>query len=65
MREKEYNYFATHPEIFNKYKGEYIAIIDEKIVEHGRDIKEVSRKAEKIEKDPFIAKIPKEEVLVV
>jgi len=49
MREKEYINFATYPEIFSKYKGEYVAIINEKIVEHGQDIMEVSKKAEKIE----------------
>ncbi len=65
MREYEFKWFATHPEVLEKYKGEYIAIIGEKIVAHGKNLNQVSKKAEKIEKLPLIAKVPKDEVLVV
>ncbi len=65
MRESEFNWFANHPEILNKYKSEYIAIIGDKIVAHGKKLSQVSKEAEKIDELPLIAKIPKDEVLVV
>ena len=65
MREKEQIWLCTHPEITKKYRGEYVAIIGEKIVAHGRRLAEVLKQAEKIEKKPLISKVPQAEVLVV
>jgi hypothetical protein len=65
MREKEQIWLNTHPEVTKKYRGEYIAIIGEKIVAHGKKLAEVIRQAEKIESKPLISKVPQAEVLVV
>lgn len=65
MKGKEHNYLATHPEIFRKYRGEYIAVIGEKVVAHGTELDKVLDKAKKIEKLPLTMKIPREDVLVV
>ena len=39
MLPKEYNWFLRNPEIETKYAGEYVAIIGESVVAHGRDLK--------------------------
>ncbi|MDI6735537.1 MAG: DUF5678 domain-containing protein [bacterium] len=65
MREIEHNWLAKHPEITQQYRGEYVAVIGEKIVTHGTNLDEVIDKAEKIEELPLVAKIPKDEVLIV
>lgn len=49
----------------NKYRDEWIAFADGKIIAHGRDLKEVSRKAEKVSKHPIYEKIPSHDTLVV
>lgn len=58
MLPKEYNWLLNHPEIETKYYGEYIAIIGESVVSHGKNFKEVLSKAEKYGKMPYIHKIP-------
>ena len=65
MREKEQIWLCAHPEIAKKYPGEYIAVIGEKVVAHGKKLAEVIKMAEKIEKKPLISKVPQSEVLVV
>jgi len=65
MREKEQIWLCAHPEIVKKYRGEYIAIIGEKIVAHGKKLADVITQAETIEKRPLISKVPQAEVLVV
>ena len=51
----------------SKYKGEYIIMIDEKVVEEGKDIENMlQRTREKYPgKIPLVAKIPEEEVMVL
>ena len=58
MLPKEYNWLLTRPEIENKYSGEYIAIIGESVVAHGKDFKKVLKEAEKHDKEPYIHKVP-------
>jgi len=65
MRETEHNWLANHPEITKEYRGEYVAVIGEKIVAHNPDIDRVIDEAEKIEELPLIMRVPKDEVLVV
>ena len=48
----------SHPEIETEYPGEYIAIVGEEIVAHGKDFKQVLKEAEEIGKVPFIHKVP-------
>mgnify|MGYP001558238633 CR=1 FL=1 len=47
---------------FSKYIGEWIAVIDQKVVAHSRNLKEVMVKVEKEFKGqtPFVARIPEE-----
>ncbi|MFQ5754061.1 MAG: DUF5678 domain-containing protein, partial [bacterium] len=47
MLPKEYNWLLKNPEIETKYAGEYIAIIGESVVAHGKDFKKVLKEAEK------------------
>ncbi|PKP58705.1 MAG: hypothetical protein CVT88_02245 [Candidatus Altiarchaeales archaeon HGW-Altiarchaeales-1] len=51
----------------SKYKGKYVIMIDEKVVEKGEDIENMlHRIREKYpDKIPLVAKIPKEEVMVL
>ena len=65
MRETEFNWFACNPEIMKQYRGEYVAIIGEKVVAHGEHLKPVLEKAEKVEKNPLVVNLPQEEILVV
>jgi hypothetical protein len=56
---KEFNWLITHPEEAQKYPGEYIAIVEESIVAHGKDFKAVLAAAEsQTGKEPFIYKVP-------
>jgi hypothetical protein len=59
MMTTEYNWFLNHPEIIAKYSGEYIAIIGEQVVSHGKNFKQVLEEAEKkYGKTPLIHKVP-------
>ncbi|MEW6685834.1 MAG: DUF5678 domain-containing protein [Candidatus Edwardsbacteria bacterium] len=66
MCNKELNWLLSHPEIEEKYIGEYIAIVDDKIVAHGKDFKKVLEEAGKKGKEAFIYKVlPLDKELVV
>jgi hypothetical protein len=54
----EYNWLIKNPEIEMTYAGEYIAILGESVVAHGRDFKKVLKEAEKQGDAPFIHKVP-------
>ena len=58
MIPKEYTWLLMNPEIETQYAGEYIAIIGESIVAHGKDFQKVLKDAEKHGKEPFIHKAP-------
>ena len=59
MSNTEFNWFIAHPEEARKYPGEYIAIVRESIVAHGKDFKAVLTAAEeKTNQEPFIYKVP-------
>jgi hypothetical protein len=47
-----------------KYPGEYYAIVDHKIVAHGKDQDVVQREAEKFSPNPLIGKAPTHETIV-
>ena len=51
----------------NRYKGEWIAIANEKIIGHGKDAEKVYRNAQKKakNKDISLAKVPEEQMLVL
>ncbi|MBI2358803.1 MAG: hypothetical protein HYV04_07830 [Deltaproteobacteria bacterium] len=59
MYTPEFNWLIAHPEEAEKYPGEYIAIVGESIVAHGKDFKAVLVAAEsQTGKEPFIYKVP-------
>lgn len=62
---KELKFLEKHSnELFKKHKGQYIAIVGNKVVAAGKDFKKVAHKARKVTKDPVFMKMPKEEVVV-
>ena len=58
MLPKEYNWFLAHPELETHYAGEYIAIIGEAVVAHGKDFHAVLQEAKRYGQSPFIHKVP-------
>jgi hypothetical protein len=62
---KEFDFFVTNS--LKKYEGKYVAIVGRKVVAHGRNAKTVWKTAKKKypQSLPTIAKLPKEEVLVL
>ncbi len=60
-----YNNFYANADL-SKYAGEWVAIINSKVVAHGKNLKDIMKKAK--EKDstitPFIAKIPLKEIMI-
>ncbi len=62
---KEYEFLVEHSsEISQKYKGEWIAVVEDKIVAHGKDFKNVAEEARKVSGCPVFDKIPEEDVVV-
>jgi len=62
---KEFVWLAEHSEEEAKHKGEYIAVVGERIVAYGSDLKKVLKEAQKYSPYPLIHKVPKEDVMVV
>jgi hypothetical protein len=58
MYQKENNWLLSHPEVIANYPGEYIAIVGESVVAHGKDFKKVLEEAEKAGKEPLVHKVP-------
>ncbi len=58
MIPKEYTWLLMNPEIETQYAGEYIAIIGESIVAHGKDLQKVLEELEKHDAEAFIHKVP-------
>ncbi len=58
MLNEEYNWLIEHPEIEEQYAGEYIAIVDDRIVAHGKAFKEVLAEAKKHGEEPLFHKVP-------
>jgi hypothetical protein len=65
MIDKEHNWLLSHPQVEVQYPGEYIGIVGDSLVAHGRDLKEVLEKAEETGKEPFIYKVPPADKLIV
>ncbi len=64
MMSKEFEFYVKAD--LSKYKGKYIAIVEDKVVASGENAKEVLDEAKRKfpNKIPTIAKIPKEEALI-
>lgn len=64
-KSQEFEFFLKSP--LKRYKGKYVAILGKKIIASGESAKEVWEKARKKYhgKLPTIAKLPKEETLIL
>lgn len=58
MLPKEYAWFLSHPEIEAQFADEYIAIVGEAVVAHGRDFTAVLLEAEEHGPSPYFHKVP-------
>ncbi len=64
MKSKEFEFYVKTD--LSKYKGKYIAIVEDKVVSSGENAREVWEEAKrKTGKIPTLAKIPKEEALIL
>lgn len=64
MTSKEFEFFVKTD--LRKYSGKYVAIVEDKVVASGNNAKKVFEEAKKkTGKIPTIAKIPKEEALIL
>ncbi len=65
MASKEFEFYVKAD--LSKYSGQYVAIVDDKVVASGDNAKEVMETATKKypNKTPLLAKIPKEEALIL
>ena len=62
---REFEWLGSHQEEKRKYKGEYIAVVGEKIVAHGANLAQVITKAKTFSEKPLIAAIPDGEDLMI
>jgi hypothetical protein len=65
VQNKEYTWLLAHPEVDAQYIGEYLAIAEDSLVAHGRDLKKVLESARQMGKKPYIYKTTSSEKLVV
>lgn len=65
MKGIESFWLSEHPEIQEKYRGEYIAVSGKKVIAHGKHLREVMKRAKKTDPDPLICKVPTQEILIV
>lgn len=56
---------AHHPKLQRKYGGQYVAVVNRQIVASGKDARSVLRKARSSSPRPHLAKIPREDVMVL
>lgn len=62
---REFIWLSNHPKERLKYPGEYIVIVGNKIIAHGKDPVKVLERGRKYSSDPFLAKVPKEGAMIV
>lgn len=64
MASKEFEFYVKTD--LSKYKGRYVAIVEDKVVASGENAKKVWEEAKKKSgKIPTLVKIPKEEALIL
>lgn len=51
-------YFGSYPRDEDKYLGEYIAVVRDKIIAHGKNLKKVFEQARKVAEEPLLVKVP-------
>ena len=58
--QRELEWIGSHPEEVEKHAGEWIAIVENKIVAHGESLHEVRKKAKELTgKEPLVFKVPR------
>ena len=62
---REFEWLENHQEEKRKYKGEYIAVVGERIIAHGVNLAQVIAKAKKMSEKPLIAAVPEGEELMI
>ncbi|MEI6731274.1 MAG: DUF5678 domain-containing protein [archaeon] len=64
VQEKNYEYFMQAD--VGRFIGEWIAIADNKVIAHGKDVKAVAAKAQEItgSKKFLLAKVPSQEAMI-
>lgn len=65
MTSKEFEFYVKAD--LKEYEGKYIAIVEDQVVASGNNAKQVMEEAKRKypDKKPFLAKIPREEVLIL
>jgi len=65
MKNKEFEFYVKTD--LSKYKGEYIAIVEDKVVASGENAKDVLEEARRKfpNKNPLLAKIPRKDTLIL
>ena len=56
---------AHHPQLQRKYGGQYVAVVNQRVVASGKDARSVLKKASRYSPRPHLAKIPQEGVMVL
>lgn len=62
---KEYNWPLSDPDLEAEYEGQYIGIVEDKVIAHSRKLIEVLKKAQELGKEPYIYKVPPLDRLVI
>jgi hypothetical protein len=57
---KEYSWLVQHPEIEQRYLGEWIAVFNEKVVSHSRDLNKVLQETAQLLPPPHISYVEEE-----
>lgn len=65
MTTKDYDWFVESE--LSEYRGEYVIILDEEVVYHGKDLTEILKEFRRNYPNqvPKVAKIPDEETLIL
>ncbi|MBI5400081.1 hypothetical protein HZB07_05690 [Candidatus Saganbacteria bacterium] len=58
MKKKKKKYFGLYPRDEDKFAGEYLAVISNRILAHGKQLKKVIETAQKLAKEPLLIKVP-------
>lgn len=57
---KDYSWLAQHPEIEEKYLGEWIAVRDGKVIAHGADLQRIIKETFQLEPPPHLTYVEEE-----
>lgn len=62
---EELQTLPKYPEDRIKFRGEYIAHVEDRIVAHSKQLRKVLQKARKYSDNPIIDKVERKELLIV